>query len=196
MCCTTVPVWQAIRMVILALAAWAAAGSIAASADDPSRRIRVAFSSTVDLGDIPSLMAHADLVGLDQRVLETVDAHADRHTLPDDRSAALQLVDRQVDAVPQELAERQPQAAPPHEGLEVAELAAGELEHPPEWVRRPLEHPAPDERDEILIASLQTATKEVPGFGLVDPVREEPGQPTEEPRADSDLGERQHHRGG
>lgn len=76
MCCTAVPMWQAIRVVILSLAAWAAAGSIAASADDPSRRIRVAFSSTVDLGDIPSLMAHAGLVAQGYEVVPTFYARA------------------------------------------------------------------------------------------------------------------------
>jgi NitT/TauT family transport system substrate-binding protein len=46
------------------------------SADNPARRIRVAFSSTVDLGDLPSLMAHALLVTQGYDVVPTFFAHA------------------------------------------------------------------------------------------------------------------------
>lgn len=46
------------------------------SADDPARRIRVAFSSTVDFGDLPSLMAHARLATQGYDVVPTFFAHA------------------------------------------------------------------------------------------------------------------------
>lgn len=46
------------------------------SADDPVRQIRVAFSSTVDLGDLPSLMAHALLAAQGYDVVPTFFAHA------------------------------------------------------------------------------------------------------------------------
>ena len=46
------------------------------SAEDPSRRIRVAFSSTVDLGDLPSLMAHALLATQGYNVVPTFFAQA------------------------------------------------------------------------------------------------------------------------
>ena len=45
-------------------------------ADDATRRIRVAFSSTVDLGDLPSLMAHALLATQGYDVVPTFFAHA------------------------------------------------------------------------------------------------------------------------
>jgi NitT/TauT family transport system substrate-binding protein len=46
------------------------------AAEDPPRRIRVAFSSTVDFGDLPSLMAHALLAADGYEVVPTFFARA------------------------------------------------------------------------------------------------------------------------
>lgn len=63
--------------LLAAVAAGAGAvGSGDAGADDPARRIRVAFSSTVDVGDLPSLMAHALLATQGYNVVPTFFAHA------------------------------------------------------------------------------------------------------------------------
>jgi NitT/TauT family transport system substrate-binding protein len=61
--------------------AWVVACTVAVGAEDlsaeePSRRIRVAFSSTVDLGDLPSLMAHGLLATQGYEVVPTFFARA------------------------------------------------------------------------------------------------------------------------
>ena len=68
--------WQVLRTVLISLAACAAAVPGSAAADDPPRRIRVAFSSTVDLGDLPALMAHARLAAQGYEVAPTFYARA------------------------------------------------------------------------------------------------------------------------
>jgi ABC-type nitrate/sulfonate/bicarbonate transport system substrate-binding protein len=67
---------QVLTIAIIALAAWPAAGPGSASAEDSPRRIRVAFSSTVDLGDLPTLMAHARLAAQGYEVIATFYARA------------------------------------------------------------------------------------------------------------------------
>jgi NitT/TauT family transport system substrate-binding protein len=63
-------------VVAWVVACAAAAGPEHLSGEEPSRRIRVAFSSTVDLGDLPSLMAHGLLATQGYEVVPTFFARA------------------------------------------------------------------------------------------------------------------------
>ncbi len=58
-------------VVVGVVASW---GNLAA--EDPRRRIRVGFSSTVDLGDLPTLMAHALLAAQGYEIVPTFFARA------------------------------------------------------------------------------------------------------------------------
>ena len=125
-----------------------------------------------------------------RRIAHLMRLHHDRGTSPHRGSAALELVDRQVDSIPIEGPQRGLDPLLRHKPLHVAVLTARMLKQLPIGTGSIRIDGSTDEREEVGLPALQAPAQDAARLLRVDRMAQKTGQPREETPPDNQVAKR------